>query len=456
MRMGIFRRIFVATFLIVALGAAPAMAAEMLTLPKAIEMALEKNRNLVATQLDADAAKWSQYQSVSGYLPKVYFNTSVTRIDQDTLDQLEEYDEVQRQFAEIQGRDPDDIDETAIEDTYSSSIRVVQPIFNGGKEIVAIKAATHEKRRQQLAYEDTLASTKNTVSQAFYEAQKAASLEQTAKEALALSKETLRTTNARFEVGQLSRAEVMRWESQVANAEGNLIEATNALRLARLNLNAVIGAELPTEWEFPEVTDTIADEVLDNGEKAADGPMPDPATVTDHPAVMQVGETVNLAKSEEWNAATNVLPSANFVFNYAWENNDTLDLDGDENWTATISVEIPLFQSLGGIFGITSAHKSLLSAELQEDEFRRGFLQRLQNARLNLKAAAQRVKASRKEVAFAEENFEIVKTRESIGAATNLELLDAQFSYIQAKGRLATAIADLQIAGAEWEYVNAN
>lgn len=436
-----------------ALAFASFAGAEPLTLDEAVKTALDNNPSLSAASYQYDGAGWGQAKSVSGYLPKVYFESSVTRLDQDTFDKAKEGEERQIQLMEALGADTSEFESQVFEDTYSSSVRVQQPIFNGGKELVGIHSATMEKHRTRAALDDAKAGTVNAVKQGFFGVLKAAALVRTAEEALALSQETLKLTQARYEVGQLSRAEVLRWESQVAQAEGSLIQARNASRLARLNLNALMGVELDKAWDYPELPLDLDEGSVNKGEEIGTEAFPDVADVRAHPSMEEVDAQVGLSKSQNYLSITDVLPKANFIYSYNWEDNDTLELDGEDGWTATVALEIPLFQSLGGAFGIAQTHKNLLAAKRGKEDAQRGFLRRKHSAQLNMLAAVQRVKSAKKELAFADENYKITQSRQQVGAASNLDMLDAQFAYIQSKSRLVEAVADFRIAEAEWEYV---
>ncbi|MCC6160143.1 MAG: TolC family protein [Deltaproteobacteria bacterium] len=431
------------------------VAAEMLTLESAVSIALENNRSLAAAGLEAQGAGYGQAKSISGYLPKVYFNSSVTRMDPDTFDRMEQSDERQRQFFESMGIDTSQMEPSVFETTYQSSVQVRQPIFNGGKEIVGIQSATVQKRQKRFAEEDVHASTANDVKKAFFEAQKAAALERTQQEAVALAQETLKLTKARFEVGQVSRAEVLRWESQAASAEGGLIQAKNGVRLARLNLNGVMGVELDRAWEYPEIVMELDAASLAKGQEIGAMPPAKSEDIAAHPSMKNVDASLDLSKTARNYEVTNVLPNLNFIYNYAWEDNDTLELDGDDGWTATVALELPLFQSLGGAFGIAQAHRNLLAAQKRQDDARRGFIQRMNAAQLNMASAIQRVEAARKNLSFAEETYKIVQSRLELGAASNIDLLDAQANYISAKSGLVDAVADFRIAESEWDYLTA-
>ncbi|MCZ7585830.1 MAG: TolC family protein [Deltaproteobacteria bacterium] len=105
-------------------------------------------------------------------MPKASFNSSVTRLDPETFDEIEKQDEAIRDFYQSIGLDTSDLQPTAFEDTYQSSVRVTQPIFNGGKEIAAIHAGTMEKRLRTHAADDARAQTVNNVKKAYFDAQR--------------------------------------------------------------------------------------------------------------------------------------------------------------------------------------------------------------------------------------------------------------------------------------------
>ena len=64
--------------------AAPGSAQEVLTLDRAVAMAVEQNQTLTAAGHDLDAARWGKLNAVTNFLPRVAVNAGVTRIDPET------------------------------------------------------------------------------------------------------------------------------------------------------------------------------------------------------------------------------------------------------------------------------------------------------------------------------------------------------------------------------------
>jgi len=422
--------------------------AEVLTLDKAIEMALENNHALRAAQYNASAANWGLGQAISGWLPHVYFNSSWSRPDEDTLDEADEYFEMMKAFDPSAKR-------TLWEDNYSSSIYLVQPIFNGGAEYVAIHSAAINRETADLAAQDTYLQVALEVKKAYYEALKTKALFRVVTESLSLARQSLELANARREVGQATVSDVLRWEAEVANAEGSLAEADNAFALAKMALAQVIGEAVDREIELPELDVSVSPEEMQQAEMAATADTEAQTQIGNHPAVQAQDNAVELARVSNLQSIGALLPNVNFTYNYSWETNDTMELDGDTAWTMGIGVEIPLFQSFGAVSGIGSTCRQLHATRMNVESYRRTFLQRTFAARLNLRAGRLRVLSAQKATQSAEANLHIVESREQLGMANNLELLDAQLAYKTAQSNLISAISDFKIALADWEYVTA-
>ena len=437
----------VALLLIVLTIAAPAWAEE-LTLERAIEIALENNRSLQAAQYSASAANWGLGESISVWLPHVYYNTTWTRPDQDTLDAADEALELSRQY------NPD-AEPSLYENNYTSSISVVQPIFNGAQEYAAIHSAAISRDSAKLNAQDARLQVSLEVKKAYYGALSAKELVRVAQESLALAQQSLALVKAQQDVGRVTVSDVLRWEAEAASAEGSVAEAENALAQSRMALAQILGEPVTTIYDLPEMNVEVDPQQLLIAEDAALAGTQDQLSVGGHPAVQAEENNITLAKVNTVQSVGALLPNINFTYNYSWETNDTMAPDEDTSWTMGISVEIPLFQSFGAISGIGRSCRTTQATRMGAESYERTFLQRTYAAKLDLRAARLRVVSALKAKKHAAANLEIVNNRSELGMATNLELLDAQLSYKNAQSNLIAAISDFNTAMAEWEYVTA-
>ena len=86
----------------------------------------------------------------------------------------------------------------------------------------------------------------------------------------------------------------------------------------------------------------------------------------------------------------NFKPRVNVAFQYGWEKNNTLKLDGIRPWALSLSVRFPIFSSFGDFTNLEKARYELKRTEAQVESFRRALLMQAANARLSLRAARQR------------------------------------------------------------------
>jgi outer membrane protein len=423
-------------------------ALETLTLEQALERALGENRTLKASEYEKQSADWAEAQSVSGYLPKVYFVSSWTRLDDETVDRANQGYEMAKQFGQ-------DAEKSAWEDMYKSYFQVTQPIFNGGAEISAIMAADRQRKERKFKVSKTRLDTVRNVKTAYFAALTAEQMVAASEESMGLADESLKIAQARYELGQVDKSEVLRWESSYAEAEVGLIEAQNGRETAWIVLANLIGAALSERFALAQRTDQqISDDLIAAAETGAKE-FPAPSDIGGHPAVKQIDQAVGLAKVDRFSSVGNMLPRANFSYQYSWLQNDTMDLDDRESWTAGIQVEIPLFQSLGGVFGIAKSQKSVRASQSSREDFVRGFLQQYHLAQLTIRSAKKSVLAAQKSESFAAQSLEIVKGRHKVGMASNLNLLDAQFAYTRSRSETIRKLGDFYSALADYEYFSA-
>ncbi len=449
-------RCAICVLIVAALLAAPALSEELgvvkvISLDEAVELALKNNLGLQASAYSAEAAKWEYMQSISGWLPKVYLKSSYTRTDEDTVDRANIFYESMKGTAEMFGIDESELRPSMYEDTYQTSIVAVQPITNGGAEWAGVKAGLAAKREKRAALDHDRLELIRSVKKSYYSVLQAQAMLDVAKEAMRLADESLRLAQAKYDLGQISKAELLRWRVKSAEAEGSLVEAQNAYSIAKANLAQLLGIGMDERFEVERLPDSVEPSVIESilndikNYKPSDG----------HPLLRQMSATVDLAKSERLLSYSKALPKLNFTYTYSWEADNDWQPDGYESWTATFALEVPLFQSGYSFFGIKKSYKSVAAAKSGYLESRRMLLLQALSAKRNLEAAIKKLDTSQKRLEAARETLKLARESYKVGLASQLELLDAQLAYQSARSDVVNAIASFFSAKADWEYVSA-
>ncbi len=435
------------------------LAQDHLTLDRAVATALEQNQALRAAAFDRDAGDWGKLNAITNFLPKVELSGGLIRIDPASERRANAAVDFIKAAAGTLGVPQEALSEIkpfAYRNTYATDITVVQPIYNGGAEIVGLNAANAAQDKSLYAYQDTEQDVVASVKVAYFTALKAEGLVALAQEAVARTKRHLDVTNRRADMGMRTRTDVLRWEVQLASDEGNLVNSENGLELARLQLNNAMGVDMNSRFvlERPLEADSgfagVMVPAAGNEEVAATVTGVDPVSsrkfLEAHPSMMTMQANLRLADAGVEQAWINFKPSVNMAFQYGWEKNDTPELDGIAPWAIALQVRWPIFNSFGDYTKLQKAKAEYHRTETQVESFRRGLLMQATGAELNLRSAVKRTEITRKGQMEALDVLNAITRRYETGGASNVDLIDVQTAYTSARASFITALYDRRIA----------
>ena len=126
-----------------------------------------------------------------------------------------------------------------------------QLIFDGLKTYYNTQAAKTGTQAQKQEVQRTADELAFTVTQAFYQLIEAKENLQVAQEALQQRQEFAKLTNAFFQAGKITHLDSFRAQSQVSEAEQAVVEAQNAVRLAREILARTMGLNEQVPGGYP-------------------------------------------------------------------------------------------------------------------------------------------------------------------------------------------------------------
>ncbi len=435
------------------LGVGITFAQEPLTLNKAVTTALEQNRSLLSARHDVTASHWGKLNAITNFLPKVELSGGVTRIDEQTLARANAAVDFIKAVAGPMGIPPSmltDLRPFAYRDTYSTDITIVQPVYNGGAEIVGLSVANAAEDKSQYSFEDAeqdvMARTKIT----YFTVLKAQELVGLSHDAAERTKRYLEMTERRAALGQRTQTDVLRWEVAYASSQGTVITAENGLAMARIQLNDVMGVELERQFVLeavgqPDSSVLVASVVLSPVDGHPSSAI-DPGFLEVHPAMRVMDANLRLADANVENSWVNFKPRVNAAFQYGWEKNSTFALDGIRPWAFALTVSYPLFNGFGDVTNLEKSRYEYKRTEAQVESFRRGLMMAATNARLSLVAAQQRMETARKAQAEALDVLNSLTRRYEMGGASNVDLIDVQTAFTSAKTDYITAYYDFLIA----------
>ncbi len=337
----------------------------------------------------------------------------------------------------------------SIFDNYSLALSLKQPIFTGFKLSSSYEMAEYNSLAAKQTYTQDEQNLILNIKNAYWSLFKANKIKEVIDENVQQVKAHLTDIQNFYKQGLATRNEVLKVEVQLSEAQLNQIDAKNAVKLAIVNLDNVLGLPLSTEIEVQDsitITNTESMNDIDQLINKAQNNRPELKAMYYKLKASEKG--ITLAKSDwypqiflagDYNYAKpnqRLLPTKNEFYG-TWDVSLGLSLSL-WNWGATIDktdqAEAQYEQANDGLKTL----KDAVTLEVTQDYY-------------NLIKASEKVTVSQETVQQAKENYKVTDDKFKQGMALNSELLDAETALKQARTNYTQALVDYELAKAQIE-----
>lgn len=398
---------------------------------EAVEVALQNNLNLQSSAIDVDLVREGLASAKTSYYPDLSLNASGRYVDPD--------------LARLSGgQNP--------EQTVSGSIALSQTLYSeDGSAAVSIQRSLLEaqKKNQHIAELDTVLAT----SQTSFNLLRLKNSLQSQAENLEITKRNLAIANQNFEAGHASKADIFRFQSEMASNSQSLIDALNAYRQGQHALNIILNLPIDTRIAIQDVS-------LNNSPFEPEGFGYQRLSETlDNPAESKLLESYLVKQAlkiaPELAAQKHNLDSIERdMAQYGWRRyiptvtataqyNNIFDRSGagvpdpnlalDSEYNVGLVFSIPLFNRNTDNVNLRTATKRRQQALLQIAHQRQSIEKRVRDALLDLSGKIANIKLSSTAEAAAEQGLKLIEASYANGAVTITELIDSQNNYLQAQ-----------------------
>ena len=297
---------------------------------------------------------------------------------------------------------------------------------------------------------------------------RAKTLERVQKHNLQLTRSNLELARVRQRIGVSGPAEVYRWDSQMAIARNNAIQANTQRNLAEIVLNQVL--HRPLEESFATRETGLYDESLVTH---------DPRFIRfiDNKRNFGVFRSFMATEALEWSPelrgldaaiaarerALQMAERAHYLPTLALQADATRNLSregigsempalgGDANWTVGVNAAFPLYRGGGKFAAARQAREELAQLQIQRQAVAERVEQRIRAALHVAGAAYAGIGLSNDAAVAASRNLELVKDAYRRGIVSILDLLDAQNAAIVAEEGAANSVYDFLVDEMEVE-----
>jgi len=431
-------------------------AAPPLTADAAVQLALQHNSQVINSQADVLQARSGVYGAYSGVLPRVSASISRTGSWQDNSVGSEVV------AGRVIPRNPTDSDDYSTVPSLSGSWNVLNLSSISGLSSAKTDLAGAMLSRSATRNDIALATRRQ-----FYEVVRAEQLARVSNRALQLARDDERRVQALFQVGSVSRSDVLAAQVRTAQSELDSLTARQATINQRIALASQIGVN---EAEMAQVDTSL---IVTLRTYSADSLM----------AEATVNRPDLAAADKELRAAELGLRSANFArwpyltlnggLRYQPRSSFTVNTSGlvdsvgnplptevtsgrsesDLSYNASVALNLDIFNGMQTESRIASARARLVRAQESRDFVRRNLGSEINQALLAYSEAAERERVARRSFDAAAEVVRLTQQKYNVGSATILELIEAQVALARSANETVSALASIRVAEAQIERV---
>jgi len=340
-------------------------------------------------------------------------------------------------------------------ESYSSSISANMNLFNGFSDYFGLRADRQTKKSLQEGYSSQVLNAVYDIKSSYYNVLETMKLADVMQKTLERSQEQLKITQTRYDLGSAALSDVLKAKVSLGQAQLDLINAENNYKISLANLNYLVGNNIDeqyrvdTSFEMQETNYTLESAVA--------------TAMEQNPTLQSYKYSLDASRNGVRSAWGGFLPTVSLSYSSSWYDIGRLQFGGlfSKNNTYRYGVNFSL-----NIFDRFLTKRSVLiaRAQLNTDRFiYNNYISSLKlqvtQSYLNYQKAQLSIQVSRDNLASAQEDYKLAQEKYSLGAATILDLLDAEVSLrtaesnvIESEYNLNLAIADLERSLGKFQY----
>jgi outer membrane protein len=399
----------------------------VLTLDEAVLTALANHPNLKAARERIGAQEAVLGQQMSAYFPTVNLSSQY-RTSQTSSDG---------------GAD-------TASDFYNSQFNFNFILYNFGKREGAVQAAREALNATGHNYKTTVDAVILGVKQSYYVHLGSQAIVKVREETVNNRELLVKQARGFYEVGTRAKIDVARAESNLFNAQADLIAAQNAVKVSWVTLKNALGVrELAERPLVEEAIMTTIPYTLEQARELAYANRPELKSFE----AQRKAQDQNIAVARRGH-----LPDLIFdtVYGRRHVSNETANgrnlntFPLQPAWSVNLSLNIPIFDGFRTTNRVEETLRNYYVIRAQEEAQRQQVTLDVESTYLRLVELQERIKANEAAANAAKENLDLADGRYQVGVGSIIEVTDAQTLYTDAQTTYIRALYDYKIADAQF------
>ena len=396
-------------------------AAQAETLADAIALAYQTNPTLQQQRASARITDEGVVQAKTGFRPTVGVTADVTGSD----------------------TDPPGPGANKKSSGSSATLSISQPLYTGGRASATLSAAEADVLSAREGLRSVEQSVLVNVVQAYVDVRRDQERLRIAKENVAVLQRQLDESNARFDVGEITRTDVAQSQARLAAAKAGLSSAQAQLEVSRASYAAVVGqtpGELAPEPSLAGLLPGTVDQAFE-------------AAQTTNPGVTSAKFNEQAAAARVAVAKAGYRPTVTARAGVGYDAGRVSGVgsqfdDYSRTVSGSVTASVPIFTGGLTTSQVRAATERENVARSATESAKRTAIQQVSNAWSNLLASRAGLISNEEQVRATRIAFEGVRQEQQVGLRTTLDVLNAQLELSNAELALVSARRDEYVASA--------
>lgn len=326
---------------------------------------------------------------------------------------------------------------------YALSVMLTQPVYMGGAIIAANRMAAIGEEMAQNNIEASTQNTLHSIDQAYWTVVSVHHKKQLAESYLAVVKKLDDDVSKMIREGVATRADGLKVDVKVNEAEMSLTQAENGLALAKMLLCQLCGMDVDSDI-------TLADENADNIVEQADDAQADRAVAMENrPELKLLQNSADMSRQATKLVRAAYLPQVLLTGGYVATNPNVFN--GFERklsgmWNVGVMVRVPLWNWMEGTYKVRASRIATTIVELERDDIREKIDLQVSQSQFKVKEANRRLAMAIKNVENAEENLRCANLGFKEGVIPTTDVMAAQTAWVQAQSQKIDAEVDVKMS----------
>ncbi len=239
-------------------------------------------------------------------------------------------------------------------------------------------------------------------------------------------KSHLSVTRKKIDNGSATDFDLLNTKVRLSEAESQKLELNNELIKQLINLSKLTGEDIDTSFAFTNQLENVSlpletDELISGA-------------LNKRSEIKLAQDAETTVKLRKHSISLSENPSINVSAMYGLKNGYIPNLDALRgNWAAGINIKVPIFNGNVKEAKIEQTDADIEAAQLHTEELKTNIKAEVKQSIVELNTDKENLKNLKAQINFAEESVTKANMQYQNGVVTNLDLLDAETSLVQAR-----------------------